>query len=129
MYRVRQDLVAPKWLNTSDLFVYLGLDETKLLSEVMSGAFTVKRQKDGKLLFSVPAAWAWDDCPLSDSGGVCMDFVAHPGPHIRCLQDLEHWEHPHPSVSCAPSVQEIDRFESQVLKAMDGGALCIQSDS
>ncbi len=99
----RDDLVEWKWLGIEDMLVYTEHAPTDLASLVDQGRLSVRRRKNGQLLFRVPASWAWDDCPLGDSGGQCLYFEEHSGHKISCLMDLETIEAAHPNSVLAPS--------------------------
>jgi hypothetical protein len=109
--RQRADLIEAKWLDTCTLLVYTGYSPEDLINQVETGQVGVKRLKNGRLLFQVPASWEWDDCPLSDAGGQCLYFEAHGGHQIACLRDLDNLQADHPNMQSVPSDAVISNVE------------------
>jgi len=112
LYSTRSDLVTAKWLKTWELLVYTNRAAEDLLSEIERGTIRAKRVKvDNTLRFLVPTTWAWDDCPLADSGGQCLHYVEHDGDKIACLKDLEDSDFAHPNLRLMPSEESVQTFE------------------
>jgi len=115
LYSGRPELVTRRWLKTWELFLYTNRSADELLSEVRAGDIQAKRVKaDGSLRFLAPTTWAWDDCPLADSGGQCLHYYPHDGEKIACLKDLEGTGFAHPNLRLMPLDDSVATFEDRV---------------
>jgi hypothetical protein len=111
--RTRPDLIEDKWMDAREVLVYLGCGPEDFVSQVDRGQIGVKRLKNGRLRFRVSASWAWDDCPLSHSGGQCLHFQQHDGQKIACLKDLEILTEAHPNMKAVQSDEAISQIEER----------------
>ncbi len=123
MRRRRPDLVAPKWVEASDLLVYTGYSPQQLIRGAESGDVGVRRLKNGRLQFRISAVWDWDDCPLGDTGGQCLHFEAHGGPQIDCMRDLDDEHAQHPNMQYVPSNELVREVEAHFAYVVAEGQL------
>ena len=62
----------------------------------------VDPERDGYWRFLSRCSWDWDNCALSDTGGMCSLFVPHDGAKVRCLMDLRSLDAEHPNLERVP---------------------------
>ncbi len=116
--RVREELLAEKWLGTQDTLVYLNSTNDAVIKGVVSGEIAAKFQKDRKLMVGLSVAWQYDDCYLKDSAGVCLYFEQHSGRKIFCLADLKHIDSEHPNYRNMPKESDIRTLENDISKIL-----------
>lgn len=110
-------MLEVRWLDTSTLFVYLGLSRQQLLEQVASGEIKTKLQKNGSVEFGVAGAWKYDDCPLADMGGQCLCFSAHGRSRVSWLAQMDDAKlAQHPNNHLVPSEADVEAFEADVLR-------------
>lgn len=119
-YRKRPDLIERKLLSARDLLAYLSLPHEKVIEQIVAGEIKTKQQKSGKMMFQIPCAWQWDNCPLVSDGGQCFYFEPHDGKKITCLAELKDLESEHPSLESMPSEEEVRAFELRAIEAVGG---------
>lgn len=121
LYNKRPDLTADKWLKTRDFLVYWEHSAQELIDQVMRGEVETKKVKkpknpeeDGYWRFRMRCSWAWDDCALAATGGMCMYFEPHDGKKISCIADIRHLDAEHPNMEKVPSDNDVRLVEDQL---------------
>lgn len=113
-YFSREDLLEDRWVDVGQALDYLGIAGQELIRRVREGEIKSKVIKDGLVAVRVKVRgpWSWDDCPLADTGGQCVDFKAHDGHQVKCVAEIGRSKLRHPNEDLAPSDNVIDEVEN-----------------